>query len=600
MFKAHAKYKYAFSLIETVVAVAIFSGVSLALFSSFKQVMKVVRKAQVRAVMATVAAEQLEIIRNLPFSDVGTISGIPNGVIPQNKVLSRGGSNFSITTVIRNIDLSFDGVAPADTSPADNKLAQISIVCTSCDTGLSSSYSTQFGPKDLEGISTNGSLFIRTIDASGQPVPAAAVSVKVDPPDTVVDLLDSTGINGILQLVGAAPAKNAYMVTVSKTGYTSDRTYSNNGPETTKPVIPHATVDEGVVTQLTFVIDRVSTVNVSSVSPTCAPIPSVPFKLTGTKIIGYEPVYKYIVDLATNNGGLQTIENFEWDTYKVETSKSGYNLIGVIPSPQFVVTPGTTQSLQLVLLKDETVGQNDNTIAVSVKDGVTGAQLSGVDVRFEHSFDTIENITGRGQLVQSDWSSGSGQEMYEDIRAYDTDDGNVSIDTVPGTVELKKFSGQYALYGELISSIIDTGSPSNFYEFRYSPTSQPAGTNIQFQLATSNSTSGPFMFIGPDGTASSTYTTDSSVINPIHNNNKYIKYKMFLSTTNTAVTPTVEDVTFSFTSACLPPGQTYAQSIHNGSWEITLSKDGYETQTDRVTVNGEKVWVQLNYILNPI
>lgn len=599
MFIPRKRNTNGFSIIETIVAVAIFAGVSFALFSSFKQAMKIANKASVRSVMSNIATEQLEIIRNLPFDNVGTISGIPSGVIPQNKVINRAGSTYSINTTIRNIDLPFDGVAPADTAPADNKFAQVDITCTSCSPNITASYSTQIGPKDLEGSSTNGSLFVRTIDAKGEPVPNAVVKVKVNPPNPIVDLIDSTGLSGILQLVGATPLKNAYQVSVSKPGYTSDMTYSPNGPTTTNPVLPHATVDPGVVTQLTFVIDKVSNVNVSSLTPTCAAVPNTVFQLTGDKKIGYEPIYKYDKSLTTDTNGLYSIPDMEWDTYKVKASKTGYNLIGVIPSPQFIVTPGTTQSLSLIMLPDGGGGQNNNTIVVSIKDGLTGAQLSGVNVSYVHSQETIEKVTGRGQMIQTDWSLGSGYNMYEEPAAYESDDGNISVTDEVGAVKLKN-TGSYAPSGMLLSSIIDTGTPSNFYEFRYSPITKPDGTNIEFQLATSNATSGPWIFLGPDGTASTTYSFSNSIINAIHNGDRYLRYKMMLSTSNTSVTPTVEDVTFSYTSGCFPPGQTYAQSIHNGSWEITMSKDGYETLSEKVSVNGEKVWLQLNYMLDPI
>jgi hypothetical protein len=452
----------------------------------------------------------------------------------------------------------------------------------------------------LEGNTTNGSLFIRTIDAAGQPVAGATVHVKVDPPDTVVDLTDVTGANGMLQLVGAPPAKNAYQVWVSKPGYTSDQTYSDNGPTTMKPVIPHATVDTGTVTQLTFVIDKVSSLSVSSLTPLCNVIKDVPFTLVGTKLIGYEPIYKFNQSFTTNSLGEKMIDEIEWDTYKVTAAKAGYDLVGAIPAPQFAITPGTTQALQLILIPNGSQsGQNANTMTVSVRDSISGAQMSGVNVRFEHSEETIDATTGRGQIIQTDWSNGAGQDLYEDNKAYFEDDGNVSISSPQGAVELRNVSGVYSLSGSLTSSIIDTGSASNFYEFRFSPTTQPLGTTVAFQLAAANATSGPWNYLGPDGTATSYYTATTSVISATHNGKRFMRYKLYLSTTDVSVTPSVEDVYFSFTSSCVPPGQAYAQTIHNGSWDITISKSGYLTITDHVTIGGTEPWMALNYALDP-
>lgn len=589
-----------FSAIETIVAVAIFSIVFVALFASYKQALNLLSISEARSKMSAIAVEQFEIIRNLPYDKIGTVAGIPSGVIPQTKEVTKGNDKFTINTVIRNIDLPFDGLVPSDTSPADNKLAQIEIVCNTCRTRLSSSFTGQFGPKDLESSSLYGSLFIRTIDAAGNPVPDVTVKIKVNSSSTPVNLTDVTNNNGMLQLIGAVPLKNAYQVYVSKEGYTSDRTYSDSGPETTKPVIPYATVDQGTVTQLTFVIDKVSKLNVSSISPLCTPIPNVNFTLTGTKLIGYEPIYKFNKTFTTDNLGEYSISNFEWDTYTATTSKYGYDLIGIIPSPKFTVTPNSTQAIQLVMIPNgASSGQNKNTMMVSVKDGTSGAQLAGADVLFEHSLETINAITGRGQLIQTDWSNGGGQAMYEDIKSYFSDDGNVSVSASPGSVSLKKIGGgEYATQGVLTSSIIDTGLASNFYEFRFSPTSQPVGTDIKFQLATANATSGPFNFLGPDGTAATYYTKDNSIINAVNNGKRYIRYKMFLSTTDVNETPVVEDVIFYFTSSCMAPGQAYAQTIHNGDWKITISKSGYQTLTDHISIGGTEPWISKIYTLD--
>ena len=116
------------SLVETVVGVAIFALVSLMLYTTFSRVFATVRAAQARVNAITLANEQFELIRNLPYANIGTLTGIPHGVIPANQMFNRGGMIFVSTTTVRNIDLPFDGVAsgtPNDLSPADNKLVEV-------------------------------------------------------------------------------------------------------------------------------------------------------------------------------------------------------------------------------------------------------------------------------------------------------------------------------------------------------------------------------------------------------------------------------------------------------------------------------------------
>ncbi len=73
----------------------------------------------------------------------------------------------------------------------------------------------------------------------------------------------------------------------------------------------------------------------------------------------------------------------------------------------------------------------------------------------------------------------------------------------------------------------------------------PANTTLQFQVAASTSDVGPFNFVGPDGTAATFFTTSGASLTQF-NGNRYLKYKAYLSTTDSTVTPTVNDVTVCF------------------------------------------------------
>jgi hypothetical protein len=70
----------------------------------------------------------------------------------------------------------------------------------------------------------------------------------------------------------------------------------------------------------------------------------------------------------------------------------------------------------------------------------------------------------------------------------------------------------------------------------------PTNTTVQFQAAGSNSAAGPFTFVGPDGTAATFFTTSGASLSQF-NGKRYLQYKALLSTTDTAVTPTLNDIT---------------------------------------------------------
>lgn len=72
--------------------------------------------------------------------------------------------------------------------------------------------------------------------------------------------------------------------------------------------------------------------------------------------------------------------------------------------------------------------------------------------------------------------------------------------------------------------------------------STPADTQIRFQVAGSNSSNGPFNYVGPDSTSAS-YFTGSAASLAQFNGLRYLKYRAVLTTSNSTVTPTLSEVT---------------------------------------------------------
>ncbi len=103
----------------------------------------------------------------------------------------------------------------------------------------------------------------------------------------------------------------------------------------------------------------------------------------------------------------------------------------------------------------------------------------------------------------------------------------------------------YVAAGNLVSSLKDS-NPAAGYTPQWSTlswnASTPANTTLRFQAAASNSPSGPFDFVGPDGSAGTYYTSSGGSLGQF-DGNRYLKYKAFLSTTDSAATPTLNDVT---------------------------------------------------------
>lgn len=587
-----------FTLVETLVGLAVFMLVAVSAHQAFIATLDVVRASRIKLTATALANEQFEIIRNVPYADVGIVGGIPNGKIPHTQELLRDEVAFVVETTIRNVDDPFDGTIggdPNDLSPADYKLAELEISCPSCKDFAPLRFATQVGPRDLETASTNGALFVRVFDAVGQPVADADVHIENNQAVPAIVIDDSTDNSGFLQIVDAPPGVEAYEITVSKPGYSTDQTYTTGAPGNPNPTKPHATVALQQLTQISFAIDQASTLDVSSVTDTCVPVASIDFSLSGAKLIGTGPdVLKYTAAHITNGSGRKTISSLEWDTYDLDLADGSYDLAGSIPLFPLILNPNTVQDLKLVVAP-----KDPDSILIAVKDASTQLSLSGATVRLEGAGYDTTLITDRGFIRQTDWSGGSGQDDFVDAARYFVSDGNVEVTDPTGEFHLRGVFDEYTPSAYLVSSTFDTGSASNFHQLLWQPQDQPAdtgGDSVRFQIATNNDNA-TWNFVGPDGTAGTYYTLADQNTNSVHNGDRYFRYKAYLQTASTTWTPTISDVSFTFTSSCVPPGQVLFSGLNAGDYTLTVSRAGYQTVVDTVTVASP--WQSHEVVLSP-
>jgi len=597
------KAKSGFTLVEALVGAAIFVILAMSVYQAFVTTMDVVRLSRVKITATALANEQFEIMRNLPYADVGIVSGLPLGKIPATQILIRDSKEFTVKTTIRNIDDPFDGTIggnPNDNSPADYKLAELEITCPTCRNFPTMNLTTRIAPKALESASTNGAIFIKVFNSLGQPIPEANIHIENNQVIPAFSIDDTTNNDGLLQVVDAPPGNQAYEITVSKTGYTNDRTYAIGDPANPVPDKPHATVLLQQLTQISFIIDPISTLEIESVTDTCEAVPNIDFSLHGAKIIGTDKdgkdIYEYDEDNSTDDEGTLTIDNLDGDNYNLTFMDTLYNLAGAIPSTSFTLAPASTQNLKLIVAPKATT-----TALITVKDASTGLPLSDVNIQLTGPDYDKTLITGRGFIRQTDWSGGAGQNDFIDQTKYADSDSNntLSIADPIGDIHLKNTLGEYAENSWLLSSTFDTGSASNFHQILWQPIDQPLETganNVRLQIATNNDKL-TWNYKGPDGTVNTYYTPTEQTINSIHNDDKYLRYKVLLQTASTTYTPTISDISFTFTSACVPPGQVFFNDLVAASYTINITKNGYAPYTN--TIDTSEPWQQYEITLSP-
>lgn len=573
-----------FTLIETLVSTLILSLIAMSIYSGFAQVTKAIRTVRIKQNAAALANEQFEIIRNLAYNDLGIVGGLPVGVLPRKKVIIRDGLEFTVTTTVRSVDQPFDGtIGDGDLSPADTKFVQIDISCPQCGENIGYfSYASQVAPRSLETAEGNGALFVRVFDADGQPLQGAEINIINNSFSPEINIDETTNVNGALQIVDAPPATGSYQIIVTKDGFSTEQTYEIGGADNPVPHIPHAHVVEGQVTQISFAIDELGDLTIETTDEFCQAISNVDFSLTGSKTIGLER-YKYNEAHTTGGSGNLSLNDIEWDTYEITIDDLSYQLAGSNPTLPLAVNPGTDQTINLVLVPRDT-----KALLVQVVDVSTGLSLSDAEVTIDGGSGILTDITGQGFLRQTDWSDGSGQETYNDPEKFGSE-SNIDFISNPGQITLDAFAGGYVDEGELESSIFDIGTIANFHTLSWQPGDQPAQTGVdpvRFQIATNDVLVDPetlipnsWVYRGPDGSGSTYYTSPDETLNSVHDGAQFFRYKVFLSTDNTAFTPNISDVSFTFSSNCVPTGEVLFQNLVTDNYDITVSRSGYVTQS---------------------
>lgn len=580
-----------FTLVESLVATAIFALLVVGIYQAFGGLSNLVQLSKLKSAAIALAAEQLEIARNLPYSDVGVINSAPPGKIPYQKFETRNGHNFVVTTFVRSIDDPFDGTiggVPSDLNPADYKLVAVEISCPTCRNYQPLTLTTRVAPKNLETSSGNGALFVQVIDTSGQPVSSANVKVTNISTTSTTIVQDTTNNAGLLQLVDLPPGELVYKVEISKSGYSSARTYAPGENGLAKPVNQNATILAGQLTKLTLIIDKVSSLQIKTVNQYCEPTGPFSFKIQGSKFMDtMGTVLRYDQNKTVPIEGLLNLGDLESDTYNFSPNDINWAIVGSFPLQSVFLAPGLAGEVKLLLAP-----KNGNGLLVAVKDGSTGLPLSNAAVSLVNFVGESQTLTtSRGFVRDTDWTLGG-----------ESTDGNIETNNPAGEIKLKKVLDHYVSSGYLVSRVLDTATASTtFYNIVWQPIDQATSTgngSVRFQLASSNEPgTTTWDFVGPDGTAGSFYTVSGDNVNARHSNDRYLRYKVYLTTDNDNYTPNISDIAITYGSECLPFGQVFFPNLSAGTFNVSASKSGYQNYSDTISISGE--WQILEISLNP-
>lgn len=400
------------SLIEFIIAFAVLVIFGFAIYGLGNSGLKLINDDQNRTTALGLARQHMEQIKNLPYDDVGTVSGVPSGAIPQTQTTVLNNVTYTITTNIQYVDDAYDDVAPIDTVNTDFKKARIRVTWNQTESANPVSLVTNIVPTQIESTETGGTLFIEVFDPSSDPVvPVDKAQVTITAPtiNPPVSISDETDDNGRLIIPGVLPGIEAYEVTVTKPAYSTDQTYARDPVTNPNPNPAHLNVVAGEVTTEYFEISqKVNLLGVHLQNYDTNENIVVDFQMHGERTIGTDgdglPIYKYSETITPNDGGNAEIQYIEADLYTILFAEEdiGYVLAGhTFPLP-YVAEPLSAETITMYLAAYEPY-----TALLTVTDQ-TGEVISDATV-------TLTPEAGGTAVAQT--TTSYGQSFFRDLTA---------------------------------------------------------------------------------------------------------------------------------------------------------------------------------------
>lgn len=592
------KFKTGYTLIELLVSVAVFAILTSAFLAAYSALAKSVKLAREKTILSALASERMEIVRNLPFSEVGTVHGVPAGTLPDEispVTITISPVTYKIYYEVTWTDDPADLTAlTGDAFPTDYK--QVKMKVLNVATGQITAFTTSVAPQGLETPSNTGVMRVQVFNSTGQPL--SGIDVSITGISNGVALNVQTNSAGEWIQVGLPPGSNAYHVVASKAGYSTDQTYPITVANP-NPINPDPTILAGVVTNVPLQIDLLSNLTIKTLDSFCQPINGIGVQTIGAKTIGVNPtVYKF--DQTHTSGpasfpaGQIVYSNIEWDTYTPSLTVAtlqNYNIRGTSPIQKIDVLPGTSQTFSIILTPP-----SNNSLLVIVKDATTKAPLEGATAQLQKGGSFPQNyfgFTGGSVWTQNDWTGGSGFANWSTSTptTYWLADPDIYINNGSNDIKLLKTGNSFptGATSTLESSTYDSGTNASvFTTITWAPISQEASTTLAIQIAANNDNA-TWQYVGPDGTDKTYYTVSGTNISSSLNNNRYARYKVFLKTDNRKKTPELSSIDINYVSGCYTPGQYLFDNVTPSSGEaytLTVTLPGYQTFTATYDIGG--------------
>lgn len=382
------------SIIEALVLIFVFSVAVLSFYSVFAVGAKYILNSKNKILAISLANQEMEKLRNLPYDQVALKYGVPAGPIDQYKDVTVGDKTFRVETYIQFDDDPEDGTyngIPLDNVSNDYKIVKVWVLWGERTEKEKVALTSRFVPPGVETNAGGGTFSINSIDYAGNPVSNVSVNIFNNQLTDLVNYSTFTGTSGnvLLQGVVGDPDRN-YRITMNKSGYETVMTY----PADYAAFIPndmHSNIIVGALNEKTIIINKLSNLTFNFKDSLGNDLANVDFDLTGGRRLddgSVEPgVYKYDQSVSTNSEGNFSVSNVSSGRYFLEDfsfSSGDYEFRKIeagddLDKSSLILVPGSNLATD-VLFMDRDV----DSAYIKVSDSISSAPVSGAEVKLKN------------------------------------------------------------------------------------------------------------------------------------------------------------------------------------------------------------------------
>ena len=247
-------------LVETLIAITILVILSTAGIAVLASGVLSQSLSRQRTIAEQLALQDMEAIRQLGYTNVGTLTGNPHGTLAASQAIS---STVGLTGTLKRQITWVDDPAPGTPYVTHADYKRVTITITRSDGKVLTTQTSYFSPFDASdyGGPNVGSLQITVQDmASTAVVPGVTVTIAGGPSGTASDTTDATGVASFPALLPnpSSGSTKCYEVTVTPPpGYT---VYSKDAPSSCGSSPADAVITAAQTTSTTIRIYKLASV----------------------------------------------------------------------------------------------------------------------------------------------------------------------------------------------------------------------------------------------------------------------------------------------------------------------------------------------------